>query len=363
MQGVSDAEVEDWIAFHTARERQWYEIARLLIQEEPCELAAVLFDGVDKLQHLCYHLLDPRLLVHHTSAAAARARALCLDYFRQLDGFIESLVAEAGGDTRVFIASDHGFTAAGPTIFYANVWLERRGWLTWHTDVPLDDGGRLNPDGFTETGTLLDWRHTVAFAMTASSNGIFIRRSPAPDRPGVASVDYDSFRRRLAGELLAFEDPAGEPVVDEVLMRDEAFPGEQSVRAPDLTLKLRDRGFLSVLRADEPLKQRRAPYGTHHPHGIFLARGPGLRAGAQVPALPIAAVAPTLLYSLGLPIRTDMEAAPAFDAFSPAFVAQHRVAWEEGQSPAAAERTPRAPRDSAMETRVLEGLKALGYIE
>ena len=29
------------------------------MQEEPAELVGVLFDGVDKLQHLCWRFIDP----------------------------------------------------------------------------------------------------------------------------------------------------------------------------------------------------------------------------------------------------------------------------------------------------------------
>jgi hypothetical protein len=61
LQGLPEEEFESWIKFHMAREQQWFGIVSLLMREEPCDLTAVLFDGVDKVQHLCYHLLDPSL--------------------------------------------------------------------------------------------------------------------------------------------------------------------------------------------------------------------------------------------------------------------------------------------------------------
>ena len=117
-----------------------------------------------------------------------------------------------------------------------------------------------------------------------------------------------SFRQTLIDELLATADPlTGEKVLERVLTREEAFPGARMESAPDLTLVMRDRSFLSVLRADAYLKQRRAPYGTHHPDGIFIANGPHLRNGETLDAFSIINVAPTVLYSLGLPVPTDME--------------------------------------------------------
>jgi hypothetical protein len=39
-----------------------------------------------------------------------------MDYFRQLDGFLKQIAALAGPHARIFIASDHGFTAAGTNL-------------------------------------------------------------------------------------------------------------------------------------------------------------------------------------------------------------------------------------------------------
>jgi hypothetical protein len=54
---------------------------------------AVMFDGVDKLQHQAWLYVDPKQQSGELSDYHKRMRRLCLDYFRQLDGFIEELVA------------------------------------------------------------------------------------------------------------------------------------------------------------------------------------------------------------------------------------------------------------------------------
>ena len=64
IEGSSKEEYEDWIQFHIRREKQWFEILRYLMQEDPCDLTAVLFDGVDKLQHLLWRFIDPALRAH-----------------------------------------------------------------------------------------------------------------------------------------------------------------------------------------------------------------------------------------------------------------------------------------------------------
>lgn len=374
LQGLPEEEFESWIRFHMARERQWFEIVRTLMQEEACEFTAILFDGVDKLQHLCYHLLDPVLRAQDETAWNQRIRNLCFDYFRQLDGFLSGIVALAGPKARVFMASDHGFTAAGDKIFYANVWLEQHGYLKWTDGVPLDAECRLTLEGHAGSDTLFDWGwdatpsapRTTAFALTASSNSIIIRQTKAAGDPGVPAEEYPAFRKRLIESLLAFTDPAtGQSVIERILTREEAFPGDRMRDAPDLTLVMRDRSFLSVLRADTPLKPRRLPYGTHHPHGVFIAGGPGIRAGVEITSLSILDITPTLLYSLGLPIPSDLEGEPAMAAFEPSFVAFNPVcAGLPTLAPGSLHGEQRRTRlEADEEAQVFDRLKALGYLE
>jgi hypothetical protein len=105
-----------------------------------------------------------------------------------------------------------------------------------------------------------------------------------------------------------------------VLTREEAFPGNAAQRAPDLTLVLEDYGFLSVLNADEVLKQRPEPVGTHRPQGVFMAGGAGIAGPRSLAALSIVDMAPTLLHSLGLPIPVDMEGRVATECYNGDFL-------------------------------------------
>jgi predicted AlkP superfamily phosphohydrolase/phosphomutase len=365
LQGLAQSEFEDWIRFHIAREAQWFAITRMLMIEDPCELTAILFDGVDKLQHLCYHLLVPDLASRHTAEWEQRVRVLCLAYFRELDRFLRTIVEAAGPAARVFMASDHGFCAAGESIFYANVWLERQGYLGWKEGTPLDREGRLTLDGHAGPDDLIDWSRTVVFAMTASSNAVWIRRKGTAAAPGVADADYARLRQRLIDDLMALANPTtGERVVERVMTREEAFAGAAVDEAPDLTLVLRDHSFLSVLRTDDVLKTRRLPYGTHHPDGIFMAAGPSIRRGAAIASHPIVAITPTLLHSLGLPLARDLDGGPIVDAFDPSWLATHPLRYEDGgATPRSALQAPAASLGAEGDEEVLRRLKALGYLE
>src|SRR5204862_1092495 len=110
IEGCADDEYEAWIDMHIRRERQWVDIARYLHDQEPSEFTALLFDGTDKLQHLCWRFIDPAN--RPASAWERRIRDKCREYYRELDALI-GVLCEAMPDAAVFITSDHGF---GPQV-------------------------------------------------------------------------------------------------------------------------------------------------------------------------------------------------------------------------------------------------------
>ncbi len=364
IQWLPAEEYERWIEHHIRRERQWFAIARALLAKRPTDLFAVLFDGVDKLQHLCWRYLDPALFPARPSADEARVRALCLEYFREVDGFIRDLAGLCGPDARIVLASDHGFGATSE-VFYANVWLERQGYLRWRDKPDGDDLGRIAADRIKSHVVGLDWSRTRAYALTPSSNGIWIRRAAESGAPGVPGSEYEAFRRQLAAELAAIRHPAtGRPVVARVMTREEAFPGPASERAPDLTLVLADRGFLSVLSADDVVKPRPEPAGTHRPEGIFIAAGAGIVRGARLPAASIVDVAPTMLWSLGLAVPEDLEGRVVQEAIERAYLREHPVlAGPMTQRPNDPEPAGAAMMSDADEEKVMARLRGLGYVE
>jgi len=362
VQGLSENQLEGWVQFHVTRENRWFEILMTLMDAEPCELTAMLFDGTDRIQHLCYHLIDHATRADYTTPDALRARDLALTYYRNVDGYIARIIAKAGPQARIFIVSDHGFTRSGARIFYANTWLEQNGWLGWVDGTAIDDRGRVALDENTEASTLIDWNTTRAYALSSSSNAIFIRQARAPGAPGVPPEQYHAFREQMIAQLLALTDPAtGKPVVKSVFRREDAFPGTCTANAPDLTLMLHDYSFLSVLRSDAPIKDRLVPYATHHPDGIFVATGPGIAAKARLAPLQIADVTPTVLHALGLAVPSDIEGKVAEAAFSAEFRAAHPVRFTAPCAESGGVADP-TTLDLAAQEQIKERLKALGYL-
>jgi predicted AlkP superfamily phosphohydrolase/phosphomutase len=355
IEGCPEEEYADWIRLHTRREERWFEVLRhLLGEDEQAALVAVMFDGVDKLQHLCWRFIDPACRPARPSAWEQEMIDLCEAYFRRLDGMLAEIVELAGEDATVVVASDHGF---GPTrdLFYVNAWLEQHGYLAWKADA--DAGGGDEPQiGFgqiTRHVYELDWERTVAYAATPTSQGINIV-SGHPDR--------DALRARLAAALLEVRNPVtGGPLVTDVVGREEAFAGPHQELAPDLFLALADGAAMSILRSDEVWRRRAQPSGNHQWQGVFLASGPSVRAGARIAELSITDVAPLILYSLDVPIPDDLAGRLPDEVFAPG-----RFERRPPRSAPAAEVAavgPAVAYSEDEEATIVGRLRALGYVE
>lgn len=365
--GCSPAEYEEWISLHTRRERNWMDTLRYLMEKDPTDLTAVLFDGADKLQHLCWPYLDPAYADGLASEQDRRIRDLCLGLYRQLDDFIAEIVAKAGPQATIVLASDHGF---GPTVetFYLNAWLHDHGYLEWAENPPTDESseGHVGLEAISKLSFMLDWSRTTAHAITSSSNGIRIRLRRDPGDGGIAPEEYNAVRARLADQLLSWRDPAtGTPVVTRLWTREEAFSGPHMENAPDLTLRLRDYGLVSILNSPVLVRPRPTPMGMHRPEGIFAARGPHIRKGvALAQPLRLIDVAPLLLHALDVPVPVDLEGRLPGEVFEPAWLAEHPV--RVGALTEIPEPLPLAAQtaeDVEGEQEVMARLRALGYVE
>ena len=355
---LSDKDRENWIRYHLPREKQWFKIAHHLLVEENPDLMAIMFDGVDKLQHQAWLFLDPDLQVGKLGEYHLRLRNLCLDYFRQLDSFIENLVKASGPDTQVFMASDHGFTQTRE-IVRINAYLHEMGYLKWR-DVPdTMEAERREKSMFAN----LDWDNTIAYCRTPSSNGITIRIAQNENGSGIKPEKYDAVREQLIGDLHGLRDPeTGERIITRIFKREEVFPGPAMQDAPDLLLILRDFGFVSIKNKEPVLEPRKEIAGTHHPEGVFYAFGPGIKQGKMIETLNIVDVGAILLYSLGLKIPADLEGQVSKSVFSEQHLLENPICI--GDTTTLENKNDNASDMSEDEKKkVMDQLRMLGYME
>ncbi len=358
MESLSADETAKWVRYHLPREEQWFKVAEFILQNDQPDFMAVMFDGTDKIQHQAWPWLDLDLLPDNPQGHDKEMREVCLEYFRNLDGYIEKLVKLAGPDTQVFFASDHGFTAS-TYVLRINAFLEEKGYLAWAQSDGSDMAIRREAADFAN----LDWTKTTAYCRTPSSNGIHIRVAENPGDPGIRPEDYETFRDRLIADLKSLKHPlTGAPIVTDVLKREEHFPGQHMTRACDLTLVLSDNGFVSIKNLKPCIADRPQAIGTHHPDGIFMAAGRGIGAAGMVDTRQIVDVAPTLLHSLGLPVPADFEGEVPASFFDAEWLAAHPVK-KGARTRAPQRRELEQEMDAGEQKQIIEQLQMLGYME
>jgi predicted AlkP superfamily phosphohydrolase/phosphomutase len=191
-----------------------------------------------------------------------------------------------------------------------------------------------------------------------SSNAIFIKRQKDPGS-GVKEDDYLPLVLKLQRELLDVRDPIyGQPIVigaDLNKLRGTSFVGP----CPDITLRLRDGGLVSILKSNEILTPRPNPDGTHRPAGIFIGRGPSFRKGVRIEALDILDISPLLLTLLGIPVPSDMEGRVPAEAL----VGNHELRKGQATSAPSADTSDRAEPSLEEREALLSQLKILGYMD
>lgn len=210
----------------------------------------------------------------------------------------------------------------------------------------------------------LDWENTLAYCRTPSSNGITIRVAKNPGDTGIKPEDYETFREKLINDLESFKDPnTGERIIQKIYKREDVYSGAAMQEAPDLTLVLRDYGFVSIRNILPPVEPREMPAGTHHPDGVFLAGGYGIKSGYQGELQQIVDVTATLIHSLGLPVPKDQEGRVAESFFTEDYLLSNPVVLGELAS---IEKTPDDNSEDISEDekeQILAQLQMLGYME
>ncbi len=143
---------------------------------------------------------------------------LFLQFYRKLDSYLGALLDRIGDGTELMILSDHGFCELKREV-YLNHWLEREGFLKMKK----------------ESDSIADI-HPASQAYSLFPGRIYVNlRGREATGTVEEGKDYEMTRENLMNALLAVRDPEnGEPLVEGVLKREEAYNGPYLSSAPDL---------------------------------------------------------------------------------------------------------------------------------
>ena len=385
-----------------------------LMKTRPWSFFMVVFTTVDSAQHFFWKYMKPQGFTLEDDELR-RYQHVIRDVYVHQDDAIRQLMELAGPDTTVFIVSDHGgdLGGKGPLL---PLWLEHMGMLGYvkrarrrgpHPAMArelilslLASGYRSVDRHFERDFKLrlaktfpglrqkveahmhfsqIDWAATKAFTDGVRPDIWINLKGRFPQGIVEPGQEYDDVCEKIRAHFLAMRDTrTDEGAVDGVIRKEEVYHGPYLDLAPDLVVQwkpdlpatavaLGDTEATDLQRTRARLTDRKGGgagplggSGMHGPHGIFFAKGPHIRRGAEMEVAEIASVAPTLLHLAGLPVPGYMDGRVIEEMFTEEFLSENPVRTTEHTLDSAGQPEPY----SAKEREIIgDRLRGMGYVE
>jgi predicted AlkP superfamily phosphohydrolase/phosphomutase len=333
-------------------------------------LFIMVVGATDRAHHDWWKYIDPEHPAY-TPKDAELYGDLILEVYKAADACVGKFLEAIDDDTTVIVMSDHGGGSHPKYYFNTNYVLRTLNLLKPSNAANAKKSGlnaafkhfyrtrirrfpylekvyRSLPNSLKKMATnldsqtmmnldVIDWKHTKAyrFPMYPPVEGVMInvigRQPEGCVQPG---EEYEAVRTRILEEVRSLRDPkTGEPIILEAFRREDLYHGERLETAPDLILVTQDcyKGGTSIdeLVSDVPLDVLSKLSGVHRMDGIILAQGPHTRRNARIEAANIIDVAPTVMYTLGMPIPSDMDGKPLTDLFEETYTEQTAAAYTD----------------------------------
>jgi len=388
-------------------EEQRIKITLDLFEKDTWDFFMTVFAGVDRIQHAMWKYID--MIIHEDETESNNKKSVkkqnslkkeILSYYGLVDDAIGELLNKCNDRTFLFLMSDHGF---GPLErkFYINSYLCQEGFLSFDKKAIQRDifykkiryslrnmAMELHVLGLIKKMSLMkergdvkkramsysflqfiNWSKTKAYCASNTEQGIYINlkgREPY----GIVSPgeEYESVCDEIINKLQEIQDPfSTEKLVSHIYKKKEIYSGPYIDFAPDIIFFLRNGLYL----ADVQLKDRTwqetnwlTGSGTHRPDGIFMAYGKNIRGGNYIDGANIVDLAPTILYSLGIPVSSGMDGRVMMEVFEENFINSHPIIENKDSGEFLDLSDDQQSVYSEKEAgEVMEKLKDLGYLD
>jgi len=338
--------IEDaWMEDSAARDRIMAHEARRFVGLG-FDLFLVYFRSVDVASHRYWKTFEPQHYPSVTREEIEASGGVIPAVYEATDQAIGDILAAAPPEANVFVVSDHGFFA-GPEEHFVNLNAER---LLEHLGLLVRDGQSV------------DFAHSVAYPVESPNHSRTkkFRISVAGREPGgrVEARGVGAAVRDLSRALQDVTYANGKPVFRiRRAAREMAADLVAEVKVEDPTLEIRA-GAASYRDVVLYIDRISGTHDRRH-HGILIARGPDLVPGARPGEMTIRDIAPTILYALGLPVAEDFPGKPKLELFREGFQTLHPLravpSWGTMET--------WGVESSPVDSRILDELRALGYIE
>lgn len=353
-----EAFAQEALAMARARRR----LAERLLETRRPDFFMVVFTATDRLQHLIWSQVEEFL---SGSKQRSPGLAALLEIYREIDGFVERLVADLEEGDLLLIVSDHGFGPLRRDVCL-NRFLADKGYLQ---TLPPGTARPRSPwwsgldEEMREGLDAIDWARTRVY-----SSGYFgcLNYNLSGREPGGVVEPGPELARLEAGlikDLLRLRDPdSGRLVVDQVAPAREIYQGPFLNLAPDLLVVMNNYAYMTRDGSDLPGRDLFLPpmtghTGTHRLFGLFQALSGRGELEPTAPEFSVYDIAPTVLAWCGLPLSDELDGRALFGRADGRPVERHGAGTvPEGPSDLLEDR-------AAIEKNISRKMKNLGYLE
>ncbi len=362
---------------------QW---ALHLMENEAVDLLMVHFIAMDVMKHALWRFMDH----NHTRFEPGPYEHAIRDGYKLVDHYIGRLMEKLPPETSTLVMSDHGF---GPlkNMVNLNVFFMEKGLMKLKRDpwtqlkalafrwgitpskayqwiarfglqnfvARVSKNTRNNVIGRFLSFDSVDWERTVAYSM-GHVGQVYLNVKGREPHGIVTPEEFKQKRQEVVDALHDLTDDEGRPILSQVISGESAYNGPYAAKGPDLHLILDDYNMIACpLFATEGkvmTNQIRGDSGCHRSEGVFLAQGPTIKQGVELPANNILDLAPTIMHLLGEQVPTVMDGRVLAEIFT----GEQDIAYEEGSD--SLEPVDEKEFSSDEASQVEERLRGLGYL-
>jgi arylsulfatase A-like enzyme len=332
------------------------------------DMASFYMNQIDAFSHRFWRYYEPQLFDDVSEKDVERYGGLVPQVYEAADRAVGRLMQLAEKDTVLAVISDHGFEATDTGAQGRKFCGRVHGSKLLHA-LGLGD----------QQATYVNHRAWVMVKLGAEANA---QRDELLHRLSTFQVpEFNSDPTRVRPLLKATEDPTGEIAIlihadtEELLDNADlrALHVEYASAQPRTTGDSARQGGNGSARSSA-LERVRVPLldliqpeydtrmsGVHHPDGITVLTGPGVRVGARIDPTSVLDVTPTLLALSGMPVGRDMDGRALTEAMLPEFLVQTPIHYIESHD-AGLEYSEDQDQDAVPE-ELMSRLRALGYVD
>lgn len=275
-----------------------YQMLEYAIVNKAWDFAMQVNIGVDRMHHAFWRYHDPEHRLHEADSPFSDA---ILDYYKLVDKWLGRIIAVAGDDTTIIIASDHGVKRMDGAIAI-NEWLWQNGWLAL----------KQAPDGITSfSHDMVDWENTRAWSTGGYYGRIFLNVAEREPQGIIAVDEYETVRDELAQAIQTIPDDKGKTMNSSVFKPEKLYRTVNNI-APDLMVYFGDLHWRCVgslgYGKHYTLENDTGPDDANHAEeGMFIIHQPRSNGKGQVESYQLMDIAPTVLSLMGIDIPSEMQ--------------------------------------------------------